>query len=386
MEPHARGARASAASAVSPAAGVPRPGWAADAVAVREHEPRHQPEQHEGQVRDHGDRDQHEQRPAPGRPGTGAARRGATAARGRAGAGERTGRSAKTGARSPCGPRRPHRVAALVELVLGQPADGVVLTEQLHGRLTVGVTEAQRVHHSSSELPCLRAGVLRTLREQPVEPPAGVPEDLDRLLALVRRAGRRDLDDRSDRLADDLLEVDRLVVVLLLGERRPDGRHLLGVLGDVGRAGLGQLDGLATGGRVLDEPLVLQLGDGRVDRAGARLPHAVGPLGDLLDHLVAVDRLRRGVQHVEDGRADVATAYRVTVAARHVRRGPRRTRGRTSARPTAAVRPSGRPRGRPCHGRRGRRVVHVLASATLAASGFKIWCPHWVSHVESSFH
>ncbi len=51
----------------------------------------------------------------------------------------------------------------------------------------------------------------------------------------------------------------------------------------------------------------LELLDRRVDRSGARLPRTVGALGDLLDHLVAVEVLLHvGVEHVEDGGADVA--------------------------------------------------------------------------------
>ena len=62
----------------------------------------------------------------------------------------------------------------------------------------------------------------------------------------------------------------------------------------------------------LDQPLVLELLDGRVHRSGARAPGAVGAVGDLLDDLVAVDRLAvlRGLaDHVEDGGAHVAPAY-----------------------------------------------------------------------------
>ena len=56
-------------------------------------------------------------------------------------------------------------------------------------------------------------------------------------------------------------------------------------------AGVGQgeeaLARLRVGG---DEALVLQELEGGVDRAGARSPHAVGALLELLDHLVAVHR------------------------------------------------------------------------------------------------
>src|SRR5690606_13102632 len=57
-------------------------------------------------------------------------------------------------------------------------------------------------------------------------------------------------------------------------------------------------------GRELDEPLVLEQVQSRVDRARARAPLALAALGDLLDDLVAVHGLLGEEQ--QDGGADVA--------------------------------------------------------------------------------
>jgi hypothetical protein len=56
----------------------------------------------------------------------------------------------------------------------------------------------------------------------------------------------------------------------------------------------------------LDEALVLELLDGRVDGAGARLPRSAAAVGDLLDDLVPV-HLVAG-EDVEDGGPDVTAA------------------------------------------------------------------------------
>ena len=97
-------------------------------------------------------------------------------------------------------------------------------------------------------------------------------------------------------------------------EGPPHGRELLGVLGDVGRALGGERQRLPRAVVVgLHQPLVVQQLDGRVDRAGARTPGTSAALGDLLDDLVAVDRLgaadrRVDPHHVEDRGAYVAAA------------------------------------------------------------------------------
>ena len=84
--------------------------------------------------------------------------------------------------------------------------------------------------------------------------------------------------------------------------------ELVGVLLDVAAALLGELQQpAALALAALDQALVLELLDGRVDRAGARLPGAAAALGDLLDDLVAVHRLDG--EHVEDRGADVTAAH-----------------------------------------------------------------------------
>src|SRR4029079_7546825 len=76
-----------------------------------------------------------------------------------------------------------------------------------------------------------------------------------------------------------------------VGERRPDAGHLVRVVGEVGAPVLGEPEGTTSALVVpLDQSLVLELADRRVDRAGARAPGAAGALADLLDHLVAVQR------------------------------------------------------------------------------------------------
>src|ERR1700722_9186289 len=80
-------------------------------------------------------------------------------------------------------------------------------------------------------------------------------------------------------------------------------------------AGVGQLEQLlaALAFRGDNQPLVDQQLQGRVDRAGARLPQVLAPLGDLLDDFVAVHR-SLGEQH-QDGGTNVTTAAAPAVAA-----------------------------------------------------------------------
>ena len=151
--------------------------------------------------------------------------------------------------------------------------------------------------------------------EDAVQPAAGVDQDLDGLAALLLRALGHDLPHGAHDLADLGLEAGALRGPLAAPglERRPDGGQLVGVLGDVRLALGGQPQAAAPALVVdLDQALVLELLDGRVDRARARPPGAAAALGDLLDDLVAVDRLAlgaaRGGEHVEDGAAHVAAA------------------------------------------------------------------------------
>src|SRR6202034_1903189 len=80
-------------------------------------------------------------------------------------------------------------------------------------------------------------------------------------------------------------------------------------------AGVGQLEQLlaALAFRGDNQPLVDQQLQGRVDRAGARLPQVLAPLGDLLDDFVTVHR-SLGEQH-QDGSTNVSTAAAPAVTA-----------------------------------------------------------------------
>ena len=106
--------------------------------------------------------------------------------------------------------------------------------------------------------------------------------------------------------------VERVAELLAVGRRRtsrPSSRELVGALA------LG-LDGA-------DQALVLELLERGVDRAGARLPDALGAALDLLDELVAVLRLlvqqeraaRRGRRRAGRGRRAAAAAAMAAGAA-----------------------------------------------------------------------
>src|SRR5262249_2727485 len=126
------------------------------------------------------------------------------------------------------------------------------------------------------------------------------------LLVVVRG---RDLLGRADRpedLAADL--VPRRVVVAVLPRRLSLRALLDGLLARVGK----REDSLAVDLLALDQPLVLEQLQGRLDRAGPRAPAAPGALLELLDHLVAVHRAP--AQQGEDREAHVAPPG--TVAAR----------------------------------------------------------------------
>ena len=185
------------------------------------------------------------------------------------------------------------------------------------------------------------------------------------------------LDDSAHCLADDLLEVDRLDVVVLLDERRPDGGDLLGVPAtyavpsSVSRRRRGRARRRPRRG-----PRPGAAGSsGRPSRA--RAPRAVGPLGDLLDHLVAVDRLRRGCS---TSRIAERTSPRRTADGGDRRPpGPPPKSAPNICRPRAGVRPSGRPHGPPRPRGRDRRGGRVLAPPRWRRVGSKsdvhIACP-----------
>src|SRR3954453_20421145 len=127
------------------------------------------------------------------------------------------------------------------------------------------------------------AGVV--LGEDLVERAAGVGEDL---ASLVGVAGGGDLHGRGADLEHQAAEVEDALVHAARGglERVAE---LLAVAGDV-LAALGRelVRPLALGLGGLDQTLVLELLERGVDRAGARLPDALGAALDLLDELVAV--------------------------------------------------------------------------------------------------
>ena len=130
----------------------------------------------------------------------------------------------------------------------------------------------------------------------------GLGEDLDRRRLLGRRAGDRHLTggdrDRAERVAQlELRRVDALGDVVPRLAVAGLGRFLATGVGEREQA----LARLGVGG---DEALVLEELERRVDRAGARSPHAVGALLELLDHLVAVHRPL--AQEREGGGAHVA--------------------------------------------------------------------------------
>src|SRR4051794_37169149 len=84
---------------------------------------------------------------------------------------------------------------------------------------------------------------------------------------------------------------------------------------DVGSTLVGERSRLATVDAFDgDQAFVLELGQHRVDRAGARRPGAVAALADLLNELVAVQWFF--AQEQQDGGAHVATATGTTAAAR----------------------------------------------------------------------
>src|SRR5579875_480866 len=127
--------------------------------------------------------------------------------------------------------------------------------------------------------------------EDPVEGPPGVGEDPGRLGELCRRPGPADLHRRHGHLVEDAAELD-FGIVHAPGHGVPRRLQLAGVRLGVCPALVGQAERLAAAftGLGADEALILQLLESGVDRPGARPPHAVGALADLLDDLVPVPR------------------------------------------------------------------------------------------------
>ena len=121
-------------------------------------------------------------------------------------------------------------------------------------------------------------------------------------LICAARAGLGDLTGRREHLVHEIAELDE-VGVDRLGRLVPRGG---GAFGGGDASFVGEREGAAPrfGRGRLDQALVLELLQRRVDGARARRPVAAAPLGDDLDDLVAVHRLLG--EEREDGGADVA--------------------------------------------------------------------------------
>ncbi len=147
-----------------------------------------------------------------------------------------------------------------------------------------------------------------------VERPARLHEDSDRGSPLVVGAGGDDLPHgvhHPPQLGLEAGEVDTGLAlapaVVALRERRPESGHLRLVVREEVAAGIGESQGTSAALVVaLHQALVLELGERRVDRSGARPPGSSGPVRDLLDHLVPVERTVR--QHGQDRDPDVPPA------------------------------------------------------------------------------
>src|SRR5215471_9991908 len=127
--------------------------------------------------------------------------------------------------------------------------------------------------------------------EYPVQGLARVRENLAGLPDLAVGSGAQHLEGGHAHLPDEAAHLDRGISDGA-GHRVPRGADLVGVSVDVVAALGGELVAppAALVGLRHDQPLVLQLLQRRVDRSGAGPPHAVAPLADLLDDLVAVHR------------------------------------------------------------------------------------------------
>src|SRR3546814_152129 len=146
--------------------------------------------------------------------------------------------------------------------------------------------------------------------EQAVEASPGLAEDLGCLGPLLLGADGDHLPHGSHHLSDDGHQVADSTgcgaFLVGLAERLPCRCELVGVRVDVRLPGIGEVQQAASlGVAALDQALVLELLDRRVDRAGARLPRPLAALGDLLDHLISVHRLLG--EDGEDRGAYVAT-------------------------------------------------------------------------------
>src|SRR5215470_6355637 len=129
-------------------------------------------------------------------------------------------------------------------------------------------------------------------REDRIQLAAPVGENPAGLCHLLLVAHLDDLDGGHRELADQVTQLDG-VRAHAAGDVVPWGPDLLGVRVHVLASPIGQrvTPAAALGRLRLDQALVLQLLQGRVDRTWARLPHPAAALGDLLNYLIAVPRL-----------------------------------------------------------------------------------------------
>src|SRR5260221_3980781 len=149
-------------------------------------------------------------------------------------------------------------------------------------------------------------GVLVVSGEYPVQRLARIRQDLARVPHLGVGPRAHDLERGHGDLTDEVAHLDSRVSDRARHDvpGRPD---LLWVRVNVGAALLGQPVAPATAVARLgaDQALVLELLQRGIDRTGARTPHAVAPLADRLDDLVAIHRLLG--QQRQRRRTDVAS-------------------------------------------------------------------------------
>ena len=294
-------------------------------------------DQQERQVGEHGEHAEHRQDHEQRRRQTAASEstRARTLARVR---GRGPGRSRKTGwssARVRAAQTWSSRSACSSAVM---PALGVVLAQGRRRLLALGVADPQLLVTHRSGRPRPRRPLV-AVGEQAVEAAPGVGEDLGRRRALLVAAGRHDLPDRAHHLADLGLEVGEGVALASPAPPRTAPRRRR-----ARRRARRRTSRPVVVSRRLRRPrvssvstqaLVLELRDGRVDRAGARAPGAVAALGDLLDDLVAVDLRARSTARCAPRRGSRSGRRRGGPAARAAGRPGRGRRGR---RPTAAGR------------------------------------------------
>src|SRR5215469_903643 len=127
--------------------------------------------------------------------------------------------------------------------------------------------------------------------QDPVKSASCLGEHLARLAHLLICPGADNLRRGQMHLVDEPAHV--VGGARRVGHGRPGSTELVGVLGHVRAAVLGEPECAPSAGGVLrrDQALVLELCQRRIYRPWARLPEAAAALADLLDDLVAVHRL-----------------------------------------------------------------------------------------------